>query len=44
MQLRIVRVGDCDFIYLIFVILGGFSLSGAVLESGRRRMLDSARS
>ncbi len=33
-----------DFIYLLFVLIGGFILSSAVLESGRRRMLDRARS
>lgn len=33
-----------DFIYLLFVIIGGFTLSSAVLESGRRRILDRASS
>lgn len=32
-----------EFIYLILVLMGGFSLSGAVLESGRRQMLDPVR-
>ena len=29
-----------DFIYLLLVLISGFSLSSAVLESGRRRILD----
>ena len=33
-----------DFIYLLLVLISGFSLSSAVLESGRRRILDPARS
>ncbi|MEP7162108.1 MAG: hypothetical protein ABI746_13570 [Dermatophilaceae bacterium] len=33
-----------DFIYLLLVLLGGFVLSSAVLESGRRRILDRAGS
>ena len=32
-----------DFIYVLFVLIGGFSGSSAVLESGRRRILDPAR-
>lgn len=28
-----------DFIYLLLVLIGGFMLSSAVLESGRRRIL-----
>lgn len=32
-----------DFIYLLFVLIGGFILSSAVLESGRRRILDHPR-
>ncbi|MEP7370456.1 MAG: hypothetical protein ABI662_12425 [Dermatophilaceae bacterium] len=33
-----------DFIYVLFVLLGGFSVSSAVLESGRRRILNPTRS
>ncbi|MDQ2850389.1 MAG: hypothetical protein M3Y49_06585 [Actinomycetota bacterium] len=33
-----------DFVYLLFVLIGGFTLSSAVLESGRRRILDRALS
>jgi hypothetical protein len=33
-----------NFIYLLFVLIAGFILSSAVLESGRRRILDRARS
>lgn len=33
-----------DFIYILFVLMGGFILSSAVLESGRRRILDRDRS
>lgn len=33
-----------DFIYILFVLIGGFVLSSAVLESGRRRILDRDRS
>lgn len=33
-----------DFIYILLVLLGGFVLSSAVLESGRRRILDRAGS
>ncbi len=37
------RASD-EFVYIIFVLIGGFSLSSAVLESGRRRILDRDRS
>lgn len=40
----LVNKASGDFIYLIFVLLGGFSVSSAVLESGRRRILDPTRS
>ena len=43
MAAAVVDKASGEFIYLIFVLLGGFSLSGAVLESGRRRMLDPVR-
>ena len=32
-----------DFIYLLLVLISGFSMSSAVLESGRRRILDRTR-
>ena len=44
MAAAVVDKASGEFIYLIFVLMGGFTLSGAVLESGRRRMLDRARS
>ncbi len=43
MAAAVVDKASGEFIYLIFVLLGGFTLSGAVLESGRRRMVDSSR-
>ena len=43
MAAAVVDKASGEFIYLIFVLLGGFTLSGAVLESGRRRFLDSSR-
>ena len=44
MSAAVVDKASGEFIYLIFVLLGGFTASGAVLESGRRQMLDPARS
>ena len=44
MAAAVVDKASGQFIYLIFVLMGGFILSGAVLESGRRRMLDSSPS
>lgn len=44
MSAAVVDKASGEFIYLIFVLMGGFALSGAVLESGRRQMLDPARS
>ncbi len=43
MAAAVVDKASGEFIYLIFVLMSGFSLSGAVLESGRRRMLDPVR-
>ena len=43
MAAAVVDKASGEFIYLIFVLLGGFTLSGAVLESGRRRMVGSSR-
>lgn len=43
MAAAVVDKASGEFIYLIFVLMGGFTLSGAVLESGRRRMLGPAR-
>ena len=40
----LVNKASGDFIYIIFVLLGGFSVSSAVLESGRRRILSPTRS
>lgn len=40
----LVNKASGDFIYIIFVLLGGFSVSSAVLESGRRRILYPTRS
>lgn len=44
MAAAVVDKASGEFIYLIFVLIGGFALSGAALESGRRRMIDPARS
>ena len=44
MSAAVVDKASGEFIYLILVLMGGFTLSGAVLESGRRQMLDPARS
>ncbi|MEO6999457.1 MAG: hypothetical protein ABI112_15355 [Terracoccus sp.] len=44
MAAAVVDKASGEFVYLIFVLMGGFILSGAVLESGRRRMLDPAKS
>lgn len=44
MAAAVVDKASGEFIYLIFVLMGGFTLSGAVMESGRRRMLDPVRS
>lgn len=43
MAAAIVDKASGEFIYLVFVLMGGFTLSGAALESGRRRIVDPAR-
>jgi hypothetical protein len=43
MAAAVVDKASGEFIYLIFVLMGGFTLSGAVLEPGRWRMLEPIR-
>lgn len=40
LAVTVVNKASSDFIYLLLVLIGGFSLSSAVLESGRRRIQD----
>ncbi len=43
MAAAVVNKASGEFIYLILVLVGGFTLSSAVLESGRRRISGPAR-